>query len=103
MHEIRHDAPAGRREDDRFTTGRGEYTDDVACPGALHAVFVRSPYPAAAIRSIGSAAALAQHGVVAVLTGADMAAEGFVDSPVPFRFPQGDGSFSVETPRPLLA
>src|SRR3954470_9537331 len=103
MQEVRHDAPAGRREDDRFTSGRGEYTDDVACPGALHAVFVRSPYPSASIRAIDPAAALACDGVVAVLTGADMAAEGFVDCPAPFRFPQGDGSFAIETPRPLLA
>jgi aerobic carbon-monoxide dehydrogenase large subunit len=103
MDDTRRNAAAGRREDDRFTTGRGEYTDDVACPGALHAVFVRSPYPSASVRSIDASAALAQEGVVAVLTGADMAAEGFVDCPAPFKFPQGDGSFAFETPRPLLA
>jgi carbon-monoxide dehydrogenase large subunit len=103
MDDIPHDAPAARREDDRLTTGRGEYTDDFDAPGALHAVFVRSPYPSAAIRSIDKAAPLAHDGVVAVLTGADMAAEGFVDCPVSFKFPQGDGSFALETPRPLLA
>jgi len=103
MDEIQPEAPASRREDDRLTTGRGEYTDDVACPGALHAVFVRSAYPAAGIRSIDSAAALASDGVVAVLTGADMAAEGFLDFPATYKFAQGDGSFAFETPRPLLA
>ncbi|WP_299785943.1 xanthine dehydrogenase family protein molybdopterin-binding subunit [Ramlibacter sp.] len=103
MEDSRHDAPVARREDDRFTTGRGEYTDDIARPDALHAVFVRSPYPSASIRSIEPGAALSRDGVVAVLTGADLAAEGFIDSPVPFRFPQGDGSFALETPRPLLA
>ena len=63
MHEIREEAPASRREDERLTTGRGEYTDDVPCPGALHAVFVRSPYPAAWVRSIDKAEALASDGV----------------------------------------
>jgi carbon-monoxide dehydrogenase large subunit len=103
MNETPHDASAARREDERFTTGRGEYTDDLACPGALHAVFVRSPHPAASVRSIDAAAALARKDVVAVLTGADLAADGCVDSPAPFKFPQGDGSFALETPRPLLA
>jgi aerobic carbon-monoxide dehydrogenase large subunit len=103
MQDTPNDAPAGRREDERFTTGRGQYTDDIACPGALHAVFVRSPFPCAAIRSIDTSAAVAQDGVVAVLTAADLAAEGVVDCPSPFRFAQGDGSFALETPRSLLA
>jgi len=91
-----------RREDDRLTTGRGQYTDDLRHPGALRAVFVRSPYPSALIRSVDASAALAHPGVVAVLTGADMAAEGFESCPQPYNMPQGDGSFAVETPRPLL-
>jgi carbon-monoxide dehydrogenase large subunit len=102
MHEMRHDAPAARREDERLTSGRGEFTDDVDCSAALHAVFVRSPYPAAGVRGIDKLAALATDGVVAVLTGADLAADGFVECPVPFKFAQGDGSFAFETPRPLL-
>jgi len=52
MDDMRTDEAAARREDHRFTTGRGEYTDDFEGPGALHAVFVRSPYPAASIRAI---------------------------------------------------
>ena len=103
MNETPHDPPAARREDDRFTTGRGEYTDDLACPGALHAVFVRSPVPSAFVRSIDATAALAREDVVAVLTGADLAADGFADAAALFKFPQGDGSFALETPRPLLA
>ncbi len=102
MNETPYDAPAGRREDDRFTTGRGDFTDDVAWPGALHAVFVRSPYPSACVRSIDVTGALAHEDVVAVLTGADLAADGLVDNPIPFKFPQGDGSFALETSRPLL-
>ena len=103
MNETPHDPPAARREDDRFTTGRGEYTDDLPCPGALHAVFVRSPVPSAFVRSIDTTAALAREDVVAVLTGADLASDGLVDAPALFKFPQGDGSFALETPRLLLA
>ena len=75
MNDNHHDGTAARREDDRFTTGRGEYTDDLACPGALHAVFVRSAYPSAFVRSIDASAALARDDVIAVLTGSDLAAE----------------------------
>jgi carbon-monoxide dehydrogenase large subunit len=62
-----------RREDPRFITGRGTYTDDVTFPGITHAVFVRSPHAHARIRSIDTAAARAVPGVVAVFTGRDMA------------------------------
>jgi carbon-monoxide dehydrogenase large subunit len=65
-----------RREDDRLLTGRGEYTDDFQLPGALHVVFVRSPCASAMLRSVDTSAALAHPGVAAVLTGADLAADG---------------------------
>ena len=95
--------PSGaRREDDRLLTGRGQYTDDIQHTGALRAVFVRSTYASAAIRSIDVAAARSQPGVVAVLTGDDMAQEGLDPCPAPFQLPQGDGSFAIETPRPYL-
>jgi carbon-monoxide dehydrogenase large subunit len=92
-----------RREDDRFATGRGQYADDLQRPGALRAAFVRSPYPSATIRSIDTAAARQHPGVVAVLTGADMLADGFLDCPIPFQLQQGDGTAAAETPRPWLA
>ncbi len=103
MNDTPHPPSGRRREDDRLTTGRGQYTDDLQRDGALRAVFIRSPYPAAAIRAIDASAALAHPGVAAVLTGADFAADGLEDCPAPFRLPQGDGSFAVETPRALLA
>ena len=56
--------------------GDGRYADDWDVPGAARAVFVRSPHANAQIRSIDVAAALASPGVVAVLTGADLAADG---------------------------
>src|SRR5438105_5393839 len=61
-----------RKEDARFLTGAGTYTDDVTLPGQTYAVFVRSPHAHARIRSIDTAQAKAAPGVVAVLTGADI-------------------------------
>ncbi len=102
MNTTHQETSGARREDDRLLTGRGQYADDIRQAGALRAVFVRSPYPSAMVRAIDASSALSLPGVVAVLTGADMAAEGFVDCPAPFKLPQGDGSFAVETPRPYL-
>lgn len=65
--------PTRRTEDRRLVTGRGRYVDDVAIPGALHACFVRSPHAHARIVSIDASDALALHGVVAVVTGRDLA------------------------------
>lgn len=103
MNQPKNGASGARREDDRLVSGRGVYADDVRHVGALHAVFVRSPYARAAIRSIDVSAAIAFPGVAAILTGAEFAADGFDACPAPFRLPQGDGSFAVETPRPWLA
>jgi aerobic carbon-monoxide dehydrogenase large subunit len=63
-----------RREDDRLLRGQGMFLDDIAEPaGTLFAAFVRSPYPHAAIRSIDKSAAEALPGVVAVITGKEIA------------------------------
>ena len=57
-----------RREDVRFTTGRGRYIDDIVLDRPVaHAVFVRSPHPHARIRSIDAGAAKAMHDVLAIL------------------------------------
>jgi aerobic carbon-monoxide dehydrogenase large subunit len=65
-----------RREDPRFITGRGRYTDDIVLPGMLHASFVRSPYAHARITGIDKAAAESAPGVVAVYVGKDLADAG---------------------------
>jgi aerobic carbon-monoxide dehydrogenase large subunit len=65
--------PLLRKEDYRFLTGQGRYLDDVVVPGALHAHFLRSPHPHARIRSIDMTAARAAEGVVAVVTGRELA------------------------------
>src|ERR1700741_2077262 len=62
-----------RIEDEPFLRGGGRYIDDMAVPGLLHASFVRSPHPHAAIRGVSKDAALALPGVHAVLTLDDLA------------------------------
>jgi carbon-monoxide dehydrogenase large subunit len=61
-----------RREDPRFITGKGNYTDDLKLPGMTYAAFVRSPHAHAGVRKIDTARALKHPGVVAVFTGKDM-------------------------------
>jgi len=61
-----------RREDPRFITGKGNYTDDLKLPGMTYAAFVRSPHSHARIGAIDTAKARAYPGVVAVFTGKDM-------------------------------
>ena len=64
-----------RKEDFRFITGRGQYTDDIARPGQVYAAFVRSPHAHAAINHVETKAAAAMPGVLAVLTGTEFAAD----------------------------
>jgi carbon-monoxide dehydrogenase large subunit len=62
-----------RKEDRRFLIGAGRYLDDLEVPGALHACFVRSPHAHARIVAIDAEAARTLPGVVAVVTGHDLA------------------------------
>ncbi|BBE72884.1 xanthine dehydrogenase family protein molybdopterin-binding subunit [Oharaeibacter diazotrophicus] len=64
-----------RKEDKRFITGKGRYTDDIVLKDTTYGVFVRSPHAHARIVSIDTAAAKAAPGVVDVLTGADLAGD----------------------------
>jgi carbon-monoxide dehydrogenase large subunit len=65
-----------RPQDGRLLAGGGRFTDDARIEGAAHAVFVRSPHAHADIAAIDTAAARAVPGVLAVITGADLAAAG---------------------------
>ncbi len=96
-------AAVPRREDRRFLLGKGRYTDDVQLPEQSWAVFVRSPHAHAAIRSIDAARALAAPGVLAVLTGDDVAADGLGGIPCGWQIKNKDGSNMVEPPHPALA
>jgi CO/xanthine dehydrogenase Mo-binding subunit len=66
-------APIKRLEDPRLLVGGGRYVDDLARPGMAHAVIVRSPHAHARVRRVDGRRALAQPGVLACLTGADLA------------------------------
>ncbi|MGH7392645.1 MAG: xanthine dehydrogenase family protein molybdopterin-binding subunit, partial [Candidatus Rokuibacteriota bacterium] len=66
-------APIRRLEDPRLLVGGGRYVDDLARPGMAHAVIVRSPHAHARVRRVDGRRALAQAGVLACLTGADLA------------------------------
>ena len=61
-----------RREDPRFITGKGNYTDDLKLAGLTYAAFVRSPHAHARVKGIDVSRARAHPGVVAVFTGKDM-------------------------------
>ena len=76
-----------RKEDPRFLTGRGLYTDDVRLMGTLHAAFVRSPHAHARILGVDLGAARATPGVVAVYTGKDLADGGVNGIPVGWLLP----------------
>ena len=74
--------PVRRKEDLRLITGKGRFSDDVNLPGQVYAAMLRSPHAHARIRGIDNRKALALPGVIAVLTGADLRADGL--DPIPY-------------------
>jgi carbon-monoxide dehydrogenase large subunit len=96
-------AAVRRKEDARFLSGHGSYTDDINRPGQLYAFVRRSDRPHAKIRSIDTSAAATAPGVVAVYTGADMAAENIGGLPCGWQIHSKDGSPMKEPPHPVLA
>lgn len=69
-------ARVARKEDKRFITGKGKYTDDMKVPGMAYAAFVRSPHAHARIKSVDTTTACKMPGVEAVLTGAELVDDG---------------------------
>ena len=65
-----------RKEDPRLLTGEGCFSDDFGLEGQAYAQILRSPHAHARIKSIDKAAARAAPGVLLVLTGADLLADG---------------------------
>ncbi len=96
-------APLRRVEDRRFLLGRGRFVADIDLPGALTCVIVRSPHAHARLCAIDTTAALASPGVVAVFTGADMAADGMERMRPLWVLRSRDGSPMAEPPRYALA
>ncbi|HLY46057.1 MAG TPA: xanthine dehydrogenase family protein molybdopterin-binding subunit [Stellaceae bacterium] len=92
-----------RREDYRFLTGQGTYTDDINRPGQLHAFILRSPHANARIERIDTGAAKSAPGVAAIYTGADLAADGIGGLPCGWLINSKDGSPMKEPPHPVLA
>ena len=90
-----------RKEDYRFLTGAGQYTDDITLPHQSYACFLRSPHAHAQIRSIDTAAARAAPGVLAVFTGKDLAGIGGL--PCGWLIKSTDGSPMKEPKHPVLA
>jgi carbon-monoxide dehydrogenase large subunit len=96
-------AAVRRKEDARFLTGTGRYTDDITRPGQLYAHFVRSPIAHAKIGSIDAAAAEQAPGVVAVLTGKQLADDKVGGLPCGWLIHSKDGSPMKEPAHPALA
>ena len=91
-----------RKEDYRFLTGAGQYTDDVNLGQQNYAVFVRSPQAHALIKRIDCAKAEAMPGVVRIFTGKDI--EGKMGGlPCGWLITSTDGTPMKEPPHPVLA
>ncbi len=92
-----------RFEDVRLVRGAGRYHEDLTLPGQTHAVVVRSPHAHARIRAVATATAAAAPGVVAVLTGADLAREGLGTMRMTLQRRRPDGSPMFAPPHRGLA
>ena len=95
--------PVLREEDLRLLQGRGRYLDDVSAPDLTHAAVLRSPVAHADILSLGVEAARAAPGVLAVLTGDDLAERALGNIGVMTPCKKIDGSDGFVRIRPLLA
>src|SRR5215831_20314331 len=95
--------PVRRVEDRRFITGRGNYVDDIHLPRQAHAFMLRSPHAHARIGAIDATAARSAPGVLAVLTGEDLARDGIGPIPCVSAVTNRDGSSAALPPRPVLA
>ncbi len=90
-----------RKEDYRFLTGQGQYTDDVSLPNQSYAVFVRSPHAHARLRAVKTSDAARSPGVLGIFTGKDMAAVGGL--PCGWLITSLDGTPMKEPKHPVLA
>jgi carbon-monoxide dehydrogenase large subunit len=92
-----------RKEDYRFLTGAGQYTDDVTLPRQSYAAFVRSPHAHATIKSIKTDKAKKAPGVLAVYTGEDIAGAKLGGLPCGWLITDVNGQPMKEPPHPVLA
>ncbi len=94
-------AASKRREDVRFLTGRGRYTDDINLPGQLHAAFVRSQVAHGTLNKVDTAAAARMPGVVHIFTGQDFEPVGGL--PCGWQVTDRHGKPMLEPKHPVLA
>jgi carbon-monoxide dehydrogenase large subunit len=95
--------PVRRFEDQTLITGKGRYTDDITLDHMTQAYVLRSPAAHADIRKIDTSAARKMPGVLLVLTGEDVKADGLGDVPCHAPLNSRDGKSRHDTPRPALA
>jgi aerobic carbon-monoxide dehydrogenase large subunit len=96
-------AAVRRKEDFRFITGHGQYTDDIHRVGETRAAFVRSPHAHAKIKGVDVTAAKKLPGVIDVLTGAQLAADKIGNLICGWMVHSKDGSPMKMAPHPALA
>jgi carbon-monoxide dehydrogenase large subunit len=92
-----------RKEDYRFLTGAGQYTDDVELPRQSHAAFVRSPHAHAVVKKVKIDKAKSAPGVLAIYTGEDFAAAKLGGLPCGWLITDVNGQPMKEPPHPCLA
>jgi carbon-monoxide dehydrogenase large subunit len=90
-----------RREDGRFLTGRGQYTDDITLPQQTYGCFLRSPHAHAKLKRVDTKAAAKAPGVLAILTGEHFKAVGGL--PCGWLITSVDGTPMKEPKHPVLA
>src|SRR5512133_1494041 len=96
-------ASVRRKEDYRFVTGSGKYTDDIQIPGQSYACFLRSQHAHASIRSIDTREARGAPGVIAVFTGEDLANDKIGGVPCGWLITDVNGQPMKEPAHPALA
>src|SRR5688500_17316570 len=96
-------ASVRRKEDQRFITGKGRYGDHLNRPGQVYTAFVRSPHDHANRRSVDTSAAKGMPGVLAVLTGDDLAADKIGGLICGWMIPSKDGEPMKAGAHPALA
>ena len=96
-------ARVARKEDYRFLTGAGQYTDDVSLPNQAYAAFVRSPHAHALIKKISIDKALKAPGVVKIFVGQDLADAKVGGLPCGWLITDVKGQPMKEPPHPCLA
>ena len=92
-----------RSEDAPLVTGRGKFTDDLDMAGQAHAAFVRATVAHAVIRKVDVASAMKMPGVVAVITGRDLAADNIGSIPPVASVNGRDGKPMFQAKMPVLA